>query len=293
MSHYVVLMAVTAASKPVEERLEKFNETRAVEPYRTDCTCGERSAMEWREEQRVARIAALGNPDHLDIAKVRAKYGEDRAAGLEPSWEEMIAPLQALYAEIAAESKAMTWKPTCTPKDGVDYTQPPRPDDIDDDRWSACGGTGKVWTTYNPDSLWDWWVVGGRWGHRSIYLQAMGVLDGKLAESDVTPAVFKFAAELPPKGALSDEAYVHAIFSRIERYAFAEEDYGVLSQKAAKLIGAYGLIDLQDAPHMRGRMMAFGLSSDDLADAEWDSTLNAMIDAQGPEAKFMLLDFHI
>lgn len=31
---------------------------------------------------------------------------------------------------------------------------------------SGCGGTGKVMSTYNPNSTWDWWVIGGRWqGH--------------------------------------------------------------------------------------------------------------------------------
>lgn len=28
---------------------------------------------------------------------------------------------------------------------------------------SGCGGTGRIVTTYNPKSKWDWWEVGGRW----------------------------------------------------------------------------------------------------------------------------------
>jgi len=26
-----------------------------------------------------------------------------------------------------------------------------------------CNGTGFYKSTYNPDSKWDWWVIGGRW----------------------------------------------------------------------------------------------------------------------------------
>lgn len=32
-----------------------------------------------------------------------------------------------------------------------------------EDRYNFCYGSGKTLTQYNPQSKWDWWVLGGRW----------------------------------------------------------------------------------------------------------------------------------
>jgi len=35
--------------------------------------------------------------------------------------------------------------------------------DLPDPECSECKGTGVYLSTYNPNSKWDWWVIGGRW----------------------------------------------------------------------------------------------------------------------------------
>jgi len=38
---------------------------------------------------------------------------------------------------------------------------------------SGCGGTGKQMSTYNPDSKWDWYSIGGRWDGEIAELEAI------------------------------------------------------------------------------------------------------------------------
>lgn len=45
--------------------------------------------------------------------------------------------------------------------------------------------TGGQLSTYNPDSKWDWWVVGGRWENRLIRKDGVGVNTTTAGELDL------------------------------------------------------------------------------------------------------------
>ena len=47
----------------------------------------------------------------------------------------------------------------------------PGEDDMDKD--------GNLWSSYNPDSHWDWWVIGGRWGNSLISKDLAEINEGR------------------------------------------------------------------------------------------------------------------
>ena len=124
--------------------LEPFDENTAVPAYATDCYCKGHLAQ---QAGRVAADQEIG-PLHELNERYWALPEADR-----PEWEDYIAPYQTV-ADRVEQAHPL-------------YHQP-------DPACDACHGTGNRLTTYNPDSQWDWWVIGGRW-------------DGWLHPSNVVP----------------------------------------------------------------------------------------------------------
>lgn len=171
MSHYCVFVLVEEAptdSKHAEELcepyLEPFSERKKVPSYSKECYCvgqeasiacmkqatselgqiGDIRDQYWNEANQKAeeilgkKLADLSYAEKKSFWPLREKAAEE----LKPSWEERINPIFARRDELLAlhPLKAAASQ-----------------------ECDSCQGTGFYDSDYNPESKWDWWVVGGRW----------------------------------------------------------------------------------------------------------------------------------
>ena len=143
MSHYVVLALLTAeqaidrqtTESSLEELLEPFSENREVEPYQRECHC-----IGWNAKMKAIELAKT---EGHDIEAIRTEYWQrPEEERTDENWKAVIEPLQ--NAQDAHE------------KAQPDYKKP-------DPECERCNGTGTYESQYNPQSKWDWWVIGGRW----------------------------------------------------------------------------------------------------------------------------------
>jgi len=145
MSHFVTVVLTDPNAdqeKEVERLLAPFDEQIEVTPYEKDCHC---VGMKAQFSARNCAEAAAMSATKKTIEHFRDEYWamakEDR-----PEWEDFVAPYESVYDEVREKSL----------REHPDYDKP-------DPDCEECKGTGKVMSTYNPKSKWDYWRIGGRW----------------------------------------------------------------------------------------------------------------------------------
>jgi len=187
----------------VEKLMAPYNENNEVEEYETECWCVGRKAQQFAEKETNKKLGTIKKHRKefkkiiRDVAKkegwegryTSCSFGLPTGADNWPDkkkelwvkidkivdklWKERIDIRNKLEQELC-DNHPLRDKPDSTC--GF-YTQ----EDIDrdselqekgikvGDRYldeSGCAGRGKVMSTYNQASKWDWWVIGGRWqGH--------------------------------------------------------------------------------------------------------------------------------
>lgn len=160
MSHYtcyaVVPMEHEHPEKFIEEKLERYSENREVAPYERVCECIEGAAMTVAERLTAAKVGELSTfkDSFVNPLRGRKDLSDDEEAELEAAWREHTKPYRELEEKLRAEY--------------VDRLKP-------EAKCEECHGTGKQRRTYNPESKWDWYRVGGRWD---------GYLTGESKRSD-------------------------------------------------------------------------------------------------------------
>lgn len=159
MSHFTTLVMVEPRSgkqltqkqleAEVGRRLAPYDENTSVPNYKQACYCvgaearaAARSRVElvdpldgYRERFKVEHPLPEGVADEFHLGS-RGRRQRQKA------WEKFIEPYTRAEQE-AEQAHPMYQKPN------------PSCDE--------CGGSGRADTTYNPDSKWDWWAIGGRW----------------------------------------------------------------------------------------------------------------------------------
>ncbi len=139
MSHFlhVVLIPKDTQAEAMEAYIERvlapYNENIEVPEYDEKCGCIGSIAREagWKAADAVEDIAALRKAHW-------AAYPE----GNDEVWAEVIRPRElASAAAVFAHPMKDKHNPDC----------------------EGCNGSGTYRSTYNPQSKWDWWVIGGRW----------------------------------------------------------------------------------------------------------------------------------
>ena len=133
-----------------------------------------------------------------------------------------------------------------------------------------CGDPEHPMTTYNPDSKWDWWVVGGRWG-------GYWTLKPDACPSDVgleTESSSFGMTEDAGKEITTDSARVRAI-------------------AAESLTQTFAYIDLDGGWHEQGEMGWFGMSRNDKPEVEWMTEYLSWIEALPKDTWVVCCDLHI
>ena len=200
MSHFVVMCLVPNDISPLSQHIEAFlgamlapyDENMELDEYETDChCCGDEAEAEIREladkefgtwaamrevfaTEKISNSEIINAQANARLAFVKknpdAKEGEitwavDQAAN--PFWQrDYWGPRNEFEKKSLAEHPDKN-KPssTCGFYSGERrdwWPESAKEGDRYDDE-SGCGGTGRVMSTYNPESKWDWWTVGGRW----------------------------------------------------------------------------------------------------------------------------------
>ena len=153
MSHFLAVVLVKPNGKGIDEQLADllapYDENLAVPEHDEKCYCVGRVA---RIEARKAADAAHGTIAELrdtfhareDVKALQSQ--EDSRDALNDLWREALSPWNATETEVLAGHPL---RDTADPDCGTDE--------------DCCNGTGTYRSTYNPQSKWDWWTVGGRW----------------------------------------------------------------------------------------------------------------------------------
>lgn len=153
MSHFLTIVLTNKnfetekADDIVEELLAPYSEHIEVEEYNRECCCiGEKARLEITKQinEELGTWHDARNEFYCKypwIEKLNRESNKQKEAE-ELYKEEVVKPRETRQKELIA----------ITP--GLDDPNP---------ECSICNGTGMYKTTYNPDSQWDWWVIGGRW----------------------------------------------------------------------------------------------------------------------------------
>jgi hypothetical protein len=178
MSHFNVLITLPAGTPPeriedeIARRMEHWNENRSVEPYRNYeegraegfwwVGAMRRGAQDLRDNapsavryEEIFKQWSVGGARHFETKAEAVEFElKDRQAdamwaerlGDQPTWE----TVAQLYNERFGLGKELA-----TEGDGSDSETL---------HYDAETGHAYTMSTYNPESMWDYWRIGGRWG---------------------------------------------------------------------------------------------------------------------------------
>ena len=169
-------------------------------------------------------------------------------------------------------------------------------------RWSDeenIGPDGEVYSTYNPHSKWDWYVVGGRW--EQVYRERQGepiaALLASLKATKAAKANPSQVAELKRA-----EAEVERVRNRV---ASGDAEYSQIHDALDKLYACeaygtghapYSIVVPKEADWEwieRGQMGWWGMSSGDQDDDAWLDSVITVLEAQAEGSRLVYVDFHI
>ena len=238
MSHATVIAIVKDSSDPalinaiLDDLMAPYDENSPVPEYDKPCWCvGKRAYLD--ATQRVN--AELGTID-----EVRDFYWNVYNDGNRPPWEpfikERVRRLE-LYRTIhpAANMPSLI----C----------------------SECSGTGVAKSTYNPDSKWDWWRVGGRWN---------GCIRGRPRDSEEDHG-FNFGGE----------------FETLEENSCLVEDI-------SPTFVSFAVLTPEGAWHETGRLMLFGEVDREKSEQDWLAEYHQILDRYKHKGyRAVQIDYHI
>jgi len=284
MSHSTVLVV---GSNP-EQQLAPFDESERVEAYDEPCFCIGRQARH-DARQRVDK-------EYTTIEALRTSYQAIEPTK-RPAWKDHIKKYNELEEKYDKEH----------PEHG-------KPDPKCED----CKGSGKRETTYNPDSKWDWYSLGGRWAgywklkesakkryHGTEFLGRPGVGDNKpLFDVDMAKkADIDFAGMRKIRKAQAEARWdkLHADLKSPDekvrkRAEFRVMDVGSMTRKqyAKECMDVATFAVLMDGEwYERGHMGWWGMVRNEKANDAWQKEFDKLIKGLPGHTWLSIYDVHI
>lgn len=153
MSHYFTVVILPEDTENIHEAVYRlmapYDENKQVPEYEAECWCIGLEAT--RDARRAADEAYNFQPLRKAYWRLSDKVQEP------PPWKE--------FAKEHIEGWNRVYEETLNahPRKGMPI-----------ESCESCGGTGVAKTTYNPDSKWDWYRIGGRWDGviRNIHVES-------------------------------------------------------------------------------------------------------------------------
>lgn len=205
------------------------------------------------------------------IAQTRADYEEYKSSGP--------------YARYHEDPEAYKLKYDYNP-DHLEYLEKEFPKKLewtdeevyaDATKWheeDQIGPEGEVYSTYNPDSKWDWWVIGGRWEEEYATRQGEDVSKLITAAEEALAKVTAGESMRPPMegSPFEDKDRLLPWWFPYSVVIPSEDTYEWVSQ---------------------GNMLYFGLRNDTLSEEQWIKESLATLKALPEGTKIYYVDFHI
>jgi hypothetical protein len=271
MSHFSVGVILPRLSEgkmnaEIERLLEPYSENREVEPYEKACYCVNSAAQKHGRDMADKLVGTWADQKDAFWATdaVKPLKAEQQAAIADrsnPNWERFNAAdaqLDALYQAFIAPF-AQAWNETKR-----DYTENHPAFNQPDPGCETCDGSGHYTSTYNPQSKWDWYRVGGRF-------------DGLVTENPQSSENgFNFAAK--HETLANNSVPVQELLDR--------------AANGGDLFTAYALVTPEGEWIGRGEMGWWGMSSGDAATEDWQATTRAVYE-RFKTFDIVLLDCHI
>jgi hypothetical protein len=257
LSHFTVLCVLPADVDPTEEMavdaaltelLAPYDENMDVDEYRVYKGPGDKGS-EIRYSLTAEELAAYGH--------VLRDFGELTAKRIllsavprdDPRWAELEAEWQAIEAANDAAKDAL--EAHFSDEEYVALMNKRRADEI-----LGIDDTGVyAMSTYNPESKWDWWTLGGRWAGSFTRKGGGELLD-------------------------------------VARKSEIDIDAMVAAQGTENVISAFAWCSA-DGWEAQGQMGWFGSSSDQFDDLTWSKSVMKAFKALPDDAVVALVDCHI
>lgn len=137
-----------------------------------------------------------------------------------------------------------------------------------DNTWRKCeDGLWRVVSTYNPNSKWDWYLLGGRWSGKILRLK-QGATSGIIGE---------------PSWCSDDKGIDAAHKGDIDLEAMQKEDISLVPYAFIK----------DGEWHSKGDMGWWGISTNNKPEEEWDKHFWEMFYQLPDDTMIWLYDLHI
>lgn len=246
MSHSVVIVTNTQ-KRSVGDQLAPFDENREVPAYDRECYCVGQNA---RRRARELAQKQLGT----SIDKLREEYWA-MPENERPKWSDHIKELVELEEKLEKEQP--------------DYNKPDPDDNEDED---SCHGTGFYKSTYNPDSKWDWYQVGGRWS-----------------------GYFKIKPDAEYKEVLIDDypqTPEHMKKMQAERRTDVASVKGIDFEAMGDDIVPFAILHNGEW-FERGSMGWWGMVSDEKDNGEWEKEVRKLLSGLDEDVELTAVDVHI
>jgi len=183
MSHFVLIAALPADTQDIEgelaDRLAPFDEGKEVEPYR-DYEKGEAADFWWYTSLK-GDAKAAAETDHSSLKPYEPNgIGISSASSRktpEEQWEEILRDAEVFHTL----PDPITWE-ALTAAYNRYYCEGFPHSDSTPQLYDPEEGRMYSMSTYNPDSKWDWYQIGGRWSDY-FPVNANAVLAESLVES--------------------------------------------------------------------------------------------------------------
>lgn len=248
MSHFTVGIIVPQSVEDVEAEIDRllapYSEHLEVPAYDAKCYCVGRIANSYGEDEAIRQHGTWADKREAFRAELQRRNLNWDSEGTDALWEEFTKDFKHQYRKTMFET-ARTHP----------LYQKPNP------KCSKCHGTGFYKTTYNPDSKWDWYRIGGRW-------------DGDLIESP-RRSDNGFNWDTDHQQLQNNSVPLEELLQRETLFTF------------------FALVTPDGQWHEKGRMGWFAMVSDEMPEEGWETVSLNLYKKYREGHDIILVDAHI